>query len=201
MTNQGGIGQQEQNVQTGGYEFELEDVDGNTHQYHVGKKHEPAPRSNGPSGLRMLNYVAKVAGKPISEFLETNAGELMDMYTKARRSGQKEDVDTLREALESEAFQDDDGENFQLQLSKAFDRLVDAVDELETADNDGFAGVLMKVLYFTSRDGQPLNEKQSFNNAYRGNYMECMRAAYEVCVYNGFFGSLGGLIDVSGTDQ
>jgi len=189
MEEQKGIGQDSPEASTGGYTFELEDGDGQTHQYHVGKKHEPIARSKGPSGLRLLNHVAKVAGTPLAEFVSTNAGQLMQMYTKAKRSASEEDVKSIQDALESEEFEDAEG-SIDLELTAALEYITEAFDQIDPEI------VLQKILYFTSRDGENLRKDVAFNQAYRGNYIECLRAVYEVCVYNGFFGSLGGLIDV-----
>lgn len=47
--------------------------------------------------------------------------------------------------------------------------------------------LLQRLLGSVFRDGERMDDRIAFNQAYRANYGEAMRAALEVCVRNGFF--------------
>lgn len=53
--------------------------------------------------------------------------------------------------------------------------------------DDGTPQLLRDVLAFTTRDGKSLGADVVFDEAFRGNYVEILQAAAEVCRINGFF--------------
>lgn len=172
------------------YTFVLDGADGEQHTYRVSKKHTPMSRGQGPSGLKLINYVATVAAEPIARLLESNAGSLMETYTQKARTGEGMGQEDILDSVDS-----DDLNDVNMDFASAVNALVDAYDSIDPED------VFQKLFYFTTRDGQQLAKAQNFNQAYAGNYVEAFKAAYKVCQFNGFFGSLGGRIETTTGDN
>lgn len=164
------------------HDFKLEGADGEIHDYTVVKTHDPIVRgSKGVSGLRLVQKVARSAGTPIVNLLDTNIGTLFSFIQKKGAEGSsvtKGDILALFDADHMEDVQKT------LHLTDAFDHFFDAVEQADLAH------LLPDILYHTTRDGKPLKKDGVFNVAFTANYFEAVQAAYKVARINGFFGSL-----------
>lgn len=162
-------------------EFTLSGADGEDHRYIVAKPHDPIVRGKGVSGLRLVQSVTRAAAAPLVNLVDSNAAKLIEFVVEQGKEGNAvsaNDLMTMFDENNIEAIGDS------VNLTDAFGHFADAIQQADMAE------VLPKVMYHTSRDGQPLKVEDNFNSAYAGNYWELVKASYNVCRINGFFGSL-----------
>jgi len=159
--------------------FTLTDANGEPHEYIVGQKHDPLTGGRGPSGLRMVNHVARTAGTPVAELLNTHVGTALAFMLEQSDAGGGVTLGELLDELDADTL-----ESLDFELPSAWGAFCEA---MEHVDIEAF---LPQLLWHTRRDGNRLAEEDHFNEAYSGNYMEMLKAAYRVARINGFFGSL-----------
>ncbi|MFB6265024.1 MAG: phage tail assembly chaperone [Bradymonadaceae bacterium] len=76
-----------------------------------------------------------------------------------------------------------------LELPTAWGAFFEAVERVDSEE------LFLQLLHHTSRDAVPLSSEENFNQAYERNYMEMLKASFEVAKYNGFFGRLATLAE------
>lgn len=181
-------------------EFTVNDINGDPHRYVIQQPHPPfALGDGGVSGNRLLRHVGRSALTPISEFVNSNIYDLAtdfrqefgEAVKQAKRDAlaelDEDDADEIDvkimdvlDYVELEKFKDID-----LELPRAVTAFFDATDAIN------FETVVSQLFRYTRRDDEQLHTKEALNRAYAGNMYEMYWAAYHVCRYNGFFGSLG----------
>jgi hypothetical protein len=175
------------------FTFTVEDADGDLHDYRVKKPHDPIANGPGISGLRLVRGVIRAAGGPISKVLNSNVGALVKFVIEQGSQGKAMSPDEILSAVGGD--DDETLSDLDLDLPGAFEAFCDALDQLDADD------LLPKIFVHTTRDGSKLSDQAVFNSAYRANYFEMARAAFKVCRYNGFFGSLGTQAPSSGDTE
>lgn len=156
------------------HKFDLEDWNGNRHQYLVTE--HPAEE-----GMAIL-YELLGLGAPTLLGLAGAALKITDVATL---------LSAFRPAAEGEEARQDPGTAGELA------RFLDALDlpsvgrEITRALALGNAPKLTrKILGKARRDGQPLWEDGAFNLAYQANYLEMLTAVWRICQINRFFPQL-----------
>lgn len=150
--------------------FSLQDAQGTSHVYEC-------TRHRGSEGLPL----AMLLGSLIVEPLAAAVGPV------------------LTTTLESVSGQGDKG--------AVLEAVLDNPDALKALDLPGVAravqaamvalpeSTVYSLLRYTNRDGKPLVDQgrpsETFERAYPGNYMELLKALWEVARWNGFFPALG----------
>lgn len=162
------------------HEFELEDSDGQIHTYKVQQPHPPISRGNGIGGIQLINRVTRAAGAPLSRLINSNIGEIATFVIEQQDRGEEATIGDIIEEYEIEDLDDLD-----LELPKAFDAFCDALEHVDSERT------IKAIFQWTLRDGLDLSDDGQFNQAYQQNYLEMVRAAWEIVRFNGFFGSFG----------
>lgn len=162
---------------TGVHTFTLHDARGKAHSYLV-YEHPP------DEGMPILY-----------ELLALGAPSLMALASAALKVG---DLATLLAALRPAGPEDADGEvSSGADDAKELRALLDGLDlpalghEIQRALSMGRAPQLTrKILSKALRDGQRLSGDGEFNVAFQANYVEMLRAVWEICQINRFFPQL-----------
>lgn len=132
-----------------------------------GDEHEYWVTPHDPhEGTRIAVTISSALTGPLGQLLDSAAGELLT----GESDFQDMEVESILEGVE-------------------FDRVAAALSD--SLDEDKVPALIKKILRQTYRDEQPLSGDTVFADAYRQNYLELYRAAWEVIRFNGFFGSFG----------
>jgi len=134
----------------------------------------------------LLNTVARAAGDPIMEVVNSNIGQLIEQFMEGGAGVDLEEGEDVLDALDQ--IDTDDLSELDLELPTAWHAFLEAVERVDTEQ------LFLQLLHHTSRDAIPLSSEDNFNEAFERNYMEMIRASFEVAKYNGFFGRLDTLI-------
>jgi len=163
-------------------EFQLNDAQGNPHDYTV----SPHPTSE---GSMIVVHVLGMAGGPIGRLASSNLDVLIDLipeliaeFQTRERSGNPITDEEFFAIVKSKL-----GDLSDLDLDLPL-ILSDIQQAIFKAGGDEFLRSLLKKTY---RDGDSLGQKHVYDTVFQANYQELFTAVWKVIQANGFLGSWG----------